>query len=428
MQKNILVLGSGGREHVFAWKLSQNVNVQVFVAPGNAGTAQVARNVSLDPNDFESVSKFCLSENIDTVIPGSEDPLVNGIVDYFEKPELAHIYVFGPSKEGARLEGSKEYAKKFMARHDVPTAKYESFTGEQVQEAKNFLRTMNAPYVLKADGLAAGKGVLICSNLEEADENLEAMLLDKKFGEASSKVVVEEFLDGIEFSVFAMTDGVSHIILPMAKDYKRIGEGDTGLNTGGMGAVSPVPFLDNDFMDKVTTKVVNPTMKGLIDDGLHYKGFVFFGLIKVGEEPYVIEYNVRMGDPETEVVLPRLQSDLVNLIDLSSNKRLSEGNAKIDPRFSTTVMSVSGGYPEAYEKGMKITIGEPENGINFHAGTKEVQGEIVTNGGRVIASTAFGETLAEALKNSYKNVENISFENRYYRTDIGQDLLRLENK
>jgi phosphoribosylamine--glycine ligase len=351
MQKNILVLGSGGREHVFAWKLSQNVNVQVFVAPGNAGTAQVARNVSLDPNDFESVSKFCLSENIDTVIPGSEDPLVNGIVDYFEKPELAHIYVFGPSKEGARLEGSKEYAKKFMARHDVPTAKYESFTGEQVQEAKNFLRTMNAPYVLKADGLAAGKGVLICSNLEEADENLEAMLLDKKFGEASSKVVVEEFLDGIEFSVFAMTDGVSHIILPMAKDYKRIGEGDTGLNTGGMGAVSPVPFLDNDFMDKVTTKVVNPTMKGLIDDGLHYKGFVFFGLIKVGEEPYVIEYNVRMGDPETEVVLPRLQSDLVNLIELSSNKRLSEGNAKIDPRFSTTVMSVSGGYPEAYEKG-----------------------------------------------------------------------------
>jgi phosphoribosylamine--glycine ligase len=421
---NILILGSGGREHTFAYKIAQSEGCDtLFVAPGNAGTAQIATNVAVGVTDFEAIKTLVLKENIEMVVVGPEDPLVHGIYDFFKADEqLKNVAVIGPSKEGATLEGSKERAKEFMIAHGIPTAAYESFTEATLAEGQAFLETLQAPYVLKADGLAAGKGVLIIQNLEEAKEEL-AKMLGGKFGDASTTVVIEEFLDGIELSVFVLTDGKNYKILPTAKDYKRIGEGDAGLNTGGMGAISPVPFVDEVLMQKIEERIVKPTIDGLAKENIEYKGFVFIGLIKVGDEPKVIEYNVRMGDPETEVVLPRIQSDLVHLFKAVSNGTLSEETLEIDERSATTVMLVSGGYPEAYEKGKVITgIDTVESSIVFHAGTASKDGEIVTNGGRVIAVTSFDKDFKEAIKKSYQNIEKLDFDRMYYRTDIGFDL------
>jgi len=422
---NILILGSGGREHAFAWKLHQSELVnRLYVAPGNAGTGKIAQNVDLSLDDFDSIGEFCLNEQIDVVIPGSEDPLVNGIVDFFQsEAALEHIYVFGPNAESAQLEGSKDFAKIFMEENHIPTAGYKTFNGEQIEDAYSFLRELNAPYVLKADGLAAGKGVVICPTLEEADQVLREMLLDSKFGRASSRVVIEEFLDGIEFSVFVMTDGEHYAILPEAKDYKRIGEGDTGLNTGGMGAVSPVPFVDKTMMDKVVRRIVEPTMIGLKKREMEYVGFIFIGLISVNDDPYVIEYNVRMGDPETEVVMPRLKNDFAQLLDLCANKRLNDIEIEQDPRNCTTVFTVSGGYPEAYEKGKNITLDDVEGVLFFHAGTKKDGDSVVTSGGRVLACSAFGQTLEEAINRSYEGAESVKFEGKYFRKDIAKDLM-----
>lgn len=422
---NILVLGSGGREHALTWKLAQSPKTnQLFVAPGNAGTAQIATNVALSPTQFDEVKTFVLESGIQLVVVGPEDPLVKGIVDYFKNDEaLKDVLVVGPSKEGAQLEGSKEYAKIFLEKNNIPTARYQSFTKDTIKDGASFLETLNAPYVLKADGLAAGKGVLILNDLEEAKKELNLMLVDAKFGDASSKVVIEEFLDGIELSCFVLTDGLSYKILPTAKDYKRIGEGDTGLNTGGMGAISPVPFATEDFMKRVEDRIVIPTINGLKDDAIDYKGFVFIGLIKVGDDPYVIEYNVRMGDPETEVVIPRIQSDLVDLLVATASQKLENAPLKIDGRATTTVMMVSGGYPEDYEKGKEITgLGNVNDAIAFHAGTTEKEGKVVTSGGRVIAVTAYGSDYKEALEKSYKNIQYIDFDRKYYRTDLGFDL------
>lgn len=422
---NILVLGSGGREHTFTWKIKQSAKCnQLFVAPGNAGTAQIAENLPIAVNDFEAIKTAVLNHNIQMVVVGPEDPLVLGIYDFFQQDEmLKNIPVIGPSKAAAALEGSKEFAKEFMVRHQVPTAKYASFTAETAEEGCAFLESLQPPYVLKADGLAAGKGVLIIDNLEEAQAELRNMLLNAKFGQASNKVVIEEFLSGIELSCFVLTDGKSYKILPTAKDYKRIGEGDTGLNTGGMGAISPVPFATADFLQKIENKIVKPTIEGFAKDGLEYKGFVFIGLMKVGEEPYVIEYNVRMGDPETEVVLPRLKSDLVDIFEAIGQGKLNEKTLEIDERTATTVMMVSGGYPEDYEKGKLITgIETVENSIVFHAGTTLKNGEIVTNGGRVLAVTSYGNDFKEALKKSYNSIEKIAFDKQYFRTDLGFDL------
>ncbi|MCB0371935.1 MAG: phosphoribosylamine--glycine ligase [Muricauda sp.] len=422
---NILVLGSGGREHAIALKISQSPKTsKLFVAPGNAGTASIATNIEIGVNNFGAIKKLVLDETIDLVVVGPEDPLVNGVHDFFlNDDDLQSVPVIGPQKAAAALEGSKEFAKEFMMRHHIPTAAYESFTGETLEKGHTFLETLQPPYVLKADGLAAGKGVLILENLEEAKGELKSMLKDSKFGAASATVVIEEFLDGIELSCFVLTDGTNYKILPTAKDYKRIGEGDTGLNTGGMGAISPVPFADSEFMQKIEQRIVKPTVEGLKKDNLPYVGFIFIGLIKVGEEPKVIEYNVRMGDPETEVVMPRLKSDLVEVLQAMANGTLDQINLEIDERAATTVMAVSGGYPEAYEKGKEITgTQNVQDSIVFHAGTKLSEGKIVTNGGRVLAVTSFGKDFKEALEQSYQNMEKIRFDGMYYRKDLGFDL------
>lgn len=421
----ILLLGSGGREHALAWKLLQSPTCKkLFVAPGNAGTASIASNVDIQPTDFIAVKDFVLKENITMVVVGPEDPLVAGIFDFFKEDEdLKSVPVIGPSKEGARLEGSKEYAKEFLIKHSIPTAAYDSFTAETVEKGCHFLETLTPPYVLKADGLAAGKGVVILNDLEEAKTELRSMLVDQKFGNASSKVVIEEFLDGIELSCFVITDGKNYKILPTAKDYKRIGEGDTGLNTGGMGAVSPVPFADAVLMEKIENRIVKPTIEGLNKEGIEYKGFVFIGLINVKGEPMVIEYNVRMGDPETEVVMPRIKSDLVELFQAVANQKLDQVTLEIDSRSATTVMMVSGGYPEAFEKGKTITgLENIKDSIVFHAGTKLENGTVLSNGGRVLAITSYGNNFKEALKKSYQNIEKLHFDKMYYRKDIGFDL------
>ncbi len=422
---NILIIGSGGREHTFAYKIAKSDQCEkLFVAPGNAGTAAIATNVDIGVTDFEKIKELVIAENITMVVVGPEVPLVAGISDFFKKDEqLRGITVIGPSQEGATLEGSKEYAKEFMVKHNIPTAAYESFTSNTLEKGKAFLETLKAPYVLKADGLAAGKGVLILNDLEEAKQELEDMLANQKFGEASAKVVIEEFLDGIELSVFVLTDGKNYITLPTAKDYKRIGEGDTGLNTGGMGAISPVPFADNAFMEKIENQIVKPTVNGLSKENIDYKGFIFIGLIKVGNDPKVIEYNVRMGDPETEAVLPRVKNDLVDLFKHVGSQTLNEVQLDLDPRTAVTIMTVAGGYPEAYDKGDIITgIETVESSIVFQAGTTLKDGNIVTNGGRVLTVTSFGENFDEALKISYKNIEKIKFKDMYFRTDLGFDL------
>jgi len=421
---NVLILGSGGREHTFAWKINQSKKIsKLYVAPGNAGTHEIAINVSIKIDDFEAIKLFVLDKNIDMVVVGSEDPLVKGIHDYFiENKELNHISVIGPEKNGAILEGSKEYAKEFMQKHNIPTAKYKTFTNKNIAKAKDFLEQLKAPYVLKADGLAAGKGVLIIDDIDEANNSLKEMLAGK-FGKASSKVVIEEFLKGIELSVFVLTDGKDYIILPEAKDYKRIGENDTGLNTGGMGAISPVLFADTQFMNKVENKIIKPTINGLIKDNINYKGFIFIGLMKVEDEPYVIEYNVRMGDPETEVVIPRIKSDLLELFIAVADNKISEKKIEIIEDTVVTVMLVSKGYPEAYEKNKKITgLNNSKKSLLFHAGTKLENNEVFTNGGRVIAISSYGKNMKDALKQSYMAAENIKFEGKNYRKDIGFDL------
>lgn len=421
----ILLLGSGGREHALAWKLLQSTKcTTLYVAPGNAGTASIANNVPINPNNFEEVKTFVLEHQVTMVVVGPEDPLVLGIYDFFQNDDLLKaIPVIGPSMMGAQLEGSKEFAKEFLIRHQIPTAAYDSFTKETVEKGFAFLETLSPPYVLKADGLAAGKGVLIIQDLQEAQTELRNMLVHEKFGSASSKVVIEEFLDGIELSCFVLTDGKNYKILPTAKDYKRIGEGDTGLNTGGMGAVSPVPFADAILLEKIENRIVKPTIEGLQKDGIEYKGFVFIGLINVKGEPMVIEYNVRMGDPETEVVMPRIQSDLVELFQAVANQSLDTVSLEIDPRSATTIMVVSGGYPEEYEKGFEITgIPQVEDSIVFHAGTKMENDKIVTNGGRVLAITSYGDSFQEAIKKSYQNIDKLHFDKMYFRKDIGFDL------
>jgi len=422
---NILVLGSGGREHTFAYKLAQSKRCKnLFVAPGNAGTAAIATNIDISVTNFEAIKNCVVDNNIEMVVVGPEDPLVQGIADYFaETSELKNVKLIGPSKRGALLEGSKQRAKEFMMQHKIPTAAYESFTAQSLEAGKAFLEQLNPPYVLKADGLAAGKGVLILNNLNEAKQELENMLSHNKFGEASSKVVIEEFLDGIELSVFVLTDGKNYKILPTAKDYKRIGEGDTGLNTGGMGAISPVPFADEVLMQKIEDRIVKPTIDGLAKENIDYKGFVFIGLIKVNNEPYVIEYNVRMGDPETEVVLPRIKTDLADLFEATFNQNLNDISIEIDTKAAATVMLVSGGYPEGYEKGKEITgLKNVKDSIVFHAGTKMEDDKILTNGGRVIAITSLDEDYKKALKKSYQNIEKLSFDRMNYRSDIGFDL------
>lgn len=422
---NILIVGGGGREHTLAWKLHQSPKLKyLFVAPGNAGTALIAKNIPIGVNDFDAIKKVVLEQHIDMVVVGPEDPLVNGIHDFFlTDREINHIPVIGPQKAAAELEGSKEFAKKFMMRHSIPTAAYQSFTADTLQDGFVFLETLKSPYVLKADGLAAGKGVVILEDIEEAKQELKTMLVDAKFGSASSTVVIEEFLSGIELSIFVLTDGKGYKVLPTAKDYKRIGEGDTGLNTGGMGAISPAPFADAKFMDKIHQLIVKPTVEGLKKDNLPYKGFVFIGLIKVGDEPKVIEYNVRLGDPETEVVIPRIKNDLAEVFQAVANESLDDIELEIDDRTAATVMLVSGGYPEAYEKGKEMNgFDTIENSLVFHAGTQLKENKVVTNGGRVMAITSFGADSNEALKTSYKNIEKVHFEGMNYRKDIGFDL------
>ncbi|MBO3699144.1 phosphoribosylamine--glycine ligase [Roseivirga sp. E12] len=426
---NILILGSGGREHAFSWKIAQSPQCdKLYIAPGNAGTAAIGENVNIGVNDFDAIGDFVKNNQVDLVIVGPEDPLVNGISDYFNAdPTLSNIGLVGPSKAGAELEGSKDFSKKFMERHNVPTARSMTFTRETLEEGLNYVSSHPTPVVLKADGLAAGKGVIIAETHEHARETLKEMLVDAKFGEASSRVVIEQFLEGIELSVFVLTDGESYKILPEAKDYKRIGEQDKGLNTGGMGAVSPVVFAKGDFMEKVEERVVKPTVDGLKKDNIDYKGFIFIGLMNVGGDPYVIEYNVRMGDPETQVVLPRIKSDLVDLLKATAEGKLSTTDFEVDAEAATTVVMVAGGYPEAYEKGHPIEGIDTVSGATvFHAGTKlSESGEVVTNGGRVLAITGRGVSVAKALENSYNGIANISWQDVYHRRDIGQDILQL---
>ena len=423
---NILILGSGGREHAFTHKLIESKKVtHIFVAPGNAGTQEIATNIDVNPTDFESVKKAVIAHDIQMVIVGPEAPLVNGVHDFFLADDvLKSIPVIGPKKDGALLEGSKDFSKEFMIKHGIPTAKYQSFTKENLQQGKLFLESLTPPYVLKADGLAAGKGVLILDSLEEAKSELEEMVSNQKFGDASSTVVIEEFLKGIELSVFVLTDGISYKILPSAKDYKRIGEGDKGLNTGGMGAISPVPFADQTFLNKVEELVVKPTILGLQKDGIDYRGFIFIGLMNDNGKPSVVEYNVRMGDPETEVVLPRIQSDLFDLFDGVANQNLEEKEFSVTDKIATTVMLVSGGYPESYEKGAVISgLDTIKNSIIFHAGTKIKDEAVVTSGGRVIAVTSLANSIQEGLDQSYKTIDSIHFKKMNYRKDIGFDLV-----
>ncbi|MBT3174068.1 MAG: phosphoribosylamine--glycine ligase [Lentimicrobiaceae bacterium] len=428
---NVLILGSGGREHAIAWKLAQSPSLEkLYISPGNAGTRNVGTNIPVDLDDFASIKMIVIEKEIDMVVVGPEAPLVGGIYDFFRDDYvLKDILVIGPSKAGAQLEGSKSFAKDFMANYSIPTAAYRTFNESNLQQGFDFIDTLNAPYVLKADGLAAGKGVLIIEDPNEAKNELSQMISEQKFGEASKNVVIEEFLSGIELSVFVLTDGTDYVILPEAKDYKRIGEGDTGLNTGGMGSISPVPFAREEFMDKVENRIVKPTVDGLKKDCIDYKGFIFFGLINVNGDPYVIEYNCRMGDPEAESVIPRIESDLLELFVNTAHEKLSESTVEFDPRTAAAIMMVSGGYPGNYEKGKPITgLENVNNCIVFHAGTTiDVDdNSIKTSGGRVIAVTALGVNMGSALEDSYANVDLIDFEDKYVRKDIGFDLINIE--
>lgn len=423
----VLILGSGGREHALAWKIAQSKDCEkIYAAPGNPGTALIGENINLNAEDFDAIAIKVLELQIDMVVVGPEAPLVNGISDYFKSREDLHkVLLIGPDKEGAKLEGSKDFAKAFMAKYNIPTAAYSTFNKDTLREAKAYLKTINPPYVLKADGLAAGKGVVILNELADAEKELEEMLGNAKFGAASERVVIENFLDGIELSVFALTDGKDYVLLPSAKDYKRIGEGDTGLNTGGMGAVSPVPFADKAFMQKVEDRIVKPTIDGFHREKMDYVGFVFIGLIKVGNDPFVIEYNVRMGDPETEAVMPRVKSDFLHLLKAAGEKKLAGQSLEMSPDFAATVMMVSKGYPENYEKGKLISGLENVNGDTlFHAGTKKTDNQILTSGGRVLAATGMGNSISDALKNAYSMVDRINFDGKTYRKDIGKDLMQ----
>jgi phosphoribosylamine--glycine ligase len=422
---NVLILGSGGREHTLAWKLAQSLKIKdLFIAPGNAGTEQIGTNIELSLSDFNAIKDFAVSNQIKLVVVGPEQALVDGIYDFFARDAaLKEIILIGPSKKGAQLEGSKEFAKEFMQRHQIPTASYQSFTEANLTDAYTFLETLKPPYVLKADGLAAGKGVLILNDLQEAKEELKQMLSHHKFGKAGSKVVIEEYLDGIEMSCFVLTDAKDYVILPNAKDYKRIGEGDTGLNTGGMGAISPVPFADKLLLDEIERSIIKPSVKGLQKDAIDYIGFLFIGLMIVDKKPFVIEYNVRLGDPETEVIIPRLESDLLEIFLATKQGNLADISLQINPKVAATVMAVSGGYPEAYEKEKKITgTDKIQDSLVFHAGTKMINDILVTSGGRVLAITSFGENIQNALQKSYMSMQKIDFKNKYYRSDIGFDL------
>ena len=426
---NVLIIGSGGREHALAWKLRQSpLLTELFIAPGNAGTAELGYNVNLPVSDFKGIRELVLGNKIEMVVVGPEVPLVEGIHDFFlSDPLLKDIHVIGPLQQAAMLEGSKDFAKAFLVRHNIPTARYRTFDRHQVKEAFHFLEEMDAPFVIKADGLAAGKGVVICKTLKEAQDEIRAMLLHEKFGEASGKVIIEEFLSGIEMSAFVLTDGKHYLILPSAKDYKRIGEGDLGPNTGGMGSVSPVPFAGEAFMKKVAERIITPTMEGLLKDGIEYKGFVFFGLINVDDDPYVIEYNARMGDPEAESVIPRIKNDLLELFIAVGNQSLDQFEIETDPRYAATVMLVSSGYPGSYEKNKAISgFDQVEDSIIFHAGTiaGPEENQVLTNGGRVLALTSFGETIIEAFRKSYLNADKIHYEKKAFRRDLGQDLLK----
>ncbi|MBR76382.1 MAG: phosphoribosylamine--glycine ligase [Flavobacteriales bacterium] len=422
---NVLILGSGGRENAFAWKIAKSSSCgQLYICPGNAGTRLIGKNINISLANFDEIKTFVLNKNIEMVIVGPEDPLVNGIYDFFKQDDLLKkISVIGPSKKGAQLEGSKKFAKEFMLRNSIPTAKYKSFDKSNLSDGFNFLESLESPYVLKADGLAAGKGVVIINDVEEAKKELSSMILDGKFGCASRTVVIEEFLDGIEMSVFILTDGESYKILPSAKDYKQIGENNTGLNTGGMGAISPVPFLDRFYLEKIENEIIKPTILGLKKESIEYVGFIFFGLINVNDEPKVIEYNVRMGDPETEVVIPRIKSDLLNLLKGIKDGTFSEKDLNVDDEVAATVMLTSGGYPEKYSTGYEISgVEDVDSSIVFHAGTKFENEKLITSGGRVMSITSFGKTMEDALKNSYESVSKINFKGKYYRTDIGFDL------